>query len=135
MLYIQNYLNTLGSRSLTHLFISYLYLSFFPPLIFSPMPRKSKAPKSKRNIKNPCGIFSNPVASNHKPVWCDNCHLWIHISCNNTSSTEYQRLQQDHNSWFCQKCFNSEVPFGQSHTKVLNSHFKVRIFNHAAPVG
>ena len=77
------------------------------------MPRKSKARKSKRNIKNPCGICSNPVASNHKAVWCDTCHLWIHISCNNTSKTEYQRLQQDHNSWFCQKCFNSEVPFGQ----------------------
>eukprot|EP00111_Clytia_hemisphaerica_P014206 TCONS_00041846-protein len=76
------------------------------------MPIRNKKGKKQRNIKNPCGICSNPVAKNHNAVWCDLCNLWIHIKCNNTSLDVYHRLQNDENSWFCQKCYNHAVPFG-----------------------
>ena len=79
------------------------------------MPRKSsKKTNQKRNIKNPCGICTNPVpvATNHKAVLCDLCNFWIHIKCNNTSGDKYERLQLDDDAWFCQKCFNQLVPFG-----------------------
>ena len=43
------------------------------------MPRKAaKRNNSNRNIKNPCGICSNPVAVTHKDIWRDSCNFWIH---------------------------------------------------------
>eukprot|EP00111_Clytia_hemisphaerica_P007359 TCONS_00021396-protein len=77
------------------------------------MPKSKNATNKIRNIKNPCGICSNPVATTHRAVWCDHCNYWVHIKCNNTSKSEYERLQHDDGTWLCQRCFNLEVPFGR----------------------
>lgn len=76
------------------------------------MPKKPKKHNnSKRNVRNPCGVCSNPVAVTHNAIWCDLCNFWIHAKCNNTTAAEYLRLQLDENKWFCQKCYNAEMPF------------------------
>ena len=62
-------------------------------------------------VKYPCGICSKSVAKTHKGIFCDICLTWVHIKCNNTSKDEYVKLSESNKDWFCQKCFNGEVPF------------------------
>ena len=41
------------------------------------------------------------------------CNHWIHLKCNNTTSTEYNSLIEEGSacSWCCQKCINLAIPF------------------------
>lgn len=61
--------------------------------------------------KYPCGICSNPVANNHKAVWCDLCCFWVHIKCNQTTPRDYELLKESDNNWCCKKCYDNLTPF------------------------
>jgi len=64
-------------------------------------------------IKYPCGICSKAVAKTHDAIFCDLCLSWIHTKCNNTSKNQYNAMIfDDGSSWFCQKRYNDEAPFG-----------------------
>ena len=71
--------------------------------------------KLRRNVKDPCGICSRKVKSDHKAIQCDSCDLWVHIACNGNSEEEYELLKNDDGDWHCVVCiikFNLiNVPF------------------------
>ena len=58
-------------------------------------------------------------------VFCDQCGMWIHISCNNTSKEEYESFQNesDNIQWICLKCTiinnSSLFPFTLESDEVL----------------
>ena len=62
----------------------------------------------------PCGICKKNVNNNQKAISCSNCKHWIHIKCNGTSATEYNKMIDDNSAlseieideleWFCNKC-------------------------------
>ena len=68
----------------------------------------------KKNKKIPCNICGKNIRGNAKAVCCDICDNWVHIKCNSISSIKYDELCEEDNdeSFFCIKCFNSELPFG-----------------------
>ena len=63
----------------------------------------------------PCGICHKNILDHHKAVFCNNCKLWVHIRCNNTSNSEYNELQKEADDvpWFCLNCTIIILPFGQ----------------------
>ena len=67
-------------------------------------------------IQFPCGICEGAVAKTHRAVFCDVCTRWIHIKCNNISSTQYNSLVEDESEdkWCCLKCLNSAIPFSNT---------------------
>ena len=40
-----------------------------------------KKAKPKRKFKFPCGICDKSVNKNQKSIYCHNCGLWVHKSC------------------------------------------------------
>ena len=40
-----------------------------------------KKAEPKRNSKFPCGICDKSVNKNQKSIYCNNCGLWVHKSC------------------------------------------------------
>ena len=68
--------------------------------------------KNKQKIS--CNICSKNIRGNAKAVCCDICDKWVHIKCDNISASKYDELCEEDNdeSFFCIKCFNSELPFG-----------------------
>ena len=56
------------------------------------------------NLPFLCGICNKNVSK--KAVFCDQCGTWIHIKCNNISSSEYKILveEPDDKQWLCLKC-------------------------------
>ena len=44
---------------------------------------------------DPCSVCYKNIQHNHKAVFCNNCHLWVHIKCNNISASEYKELQKE----------------------------------------
>ena len=37
-------------------------------------------------------------------MYCDNCHLWIHIKCADIAPSAYEKLKFVDADWFCPKC-------------------------------
>ena len=52
-------------------------------------------------VKDPCGFCNKTVKIDHQAIQCDSCELWVHISCNNTSLTEYEHLMHKNDLWYC----------------------------------
>ena len=79
---------------------------------------QKKKNKPKRKYKFPCGICEKSVSKNQKSIYCDNCGLWIHKSCEGLTDGEFQKLveEDDDIPWTCLVCqikHNAEVfPLG-----------------------
>ena len=74
-----------------------------------------KKSKPKRKYKFPCGICEKSVNKNQKSIYCDNCGLRIHKSCEELTDGEFQKLveEEDDIPWTCQTKHNAEVsPLG-----------------------
>ena len=80
--------------------------------------RSESKVKSKKKIKDPCGICEKRVAKNQKSIQCNTCGFWIHKSCEGMTDAEYQRLDEEDDDipWSCIICLiklNAEIfPFG-----------------------
>ena len=80
--------------------------------------RSESKVKSKKKIKDPCGICEKRVAKNKKSIQCNTCGFWIHKSCEGMTDAEYQRLDEEDDDipWSCIICLiklNAEIfPFG-----------------------
>ena len=57
--------------------------------------RSNKKNKPKRKYKFPCGICEKSVNKNQKSIYCDNCGLWIHKSCEKLTDGEFQKLVEE----------------------------------------
>lgn len=64
-------------------------------------------------VAYPCGVCYNPVAINHRGIYCNFCRFWVHAKCNNSSSSDYHKLLDSdaNDTWLCQKCFKKEAVF------------------------
>ena len=51
--------------------------------------QSDKKNKPKRKYKFPCGICEKSVNKNQKSIYCDNCGLWIHKSCEGLTDGEF----------------------------------------------
>ena len=75
--------------------------------------------------KYPCGICNRNVTDGQKSIYCNNCNLWVHIRCNETSVSEYNELVKecDDIPWFCLSCTKTMFPFGSlEKEELLNLH-------------
>ena len=63
-------------------------------------------PMAKKNYKNPCSLCHKQVRENRKGIQCNNCEIWIHVTCNGTTDKDYQqlRLEADDVPWSCISC-------------------------------
>ena len=78
---------------------------------------KKVSPKSN-STKYPCGICSHEVKNNDKAILCSECHLWIHINCNDITVDQYKSLIQrnklnpnliEEENWICLNCNMSKL--------------------------
>ena len=53
-------------------------------------------------VRHPSGACSKPVRANQHGLQCECCDTWSHRVCVNM--TEYQRLGNSWESWFCETC-------------------------------
>ena len=62
----------------------------------------------------PCGICHKNIQTNQKAIYCNNCNFYVHIKCNDISTSEYKELEKelDEVSWFCEKCTIDMFPSG-----------------------
>ena len=60
-----------------------------------------------------CGIFAKGVVKNHNAVCCDICNFWVHRKYNNITKFCYRKLEQSHETWYCQKCKTRVLPFSE----------------------
>ena len=51
----------------------------------------------------PCTVCCKAVRCNQMEIWCNECHLWTHVSCCGVNADEYLRLASldDSSEWFC----------------------------------
>ena len=73
-----------------------------------------KKNKPKRKYKFPCGICEKSVNKNQKSIYCDNCGLRMHKSCEGLTDVEFQKLveEDDDIPWTCLVCqikHNAEI--------------------------
>ena len=64
----------------------------------------------KPNTKK-CGICNKNIAANHKKLKCKNCHLFVHIKCNETDIKTYDKINHDKMSTICISCQPNNIPF------------------------
>ena len=64
----------------------------------------------KPNTKK-CGICNKTIAANHKKLKCKNCHLFVHIKCNETDIKTYDKINHDKMSTICISCQPNNIPF------------------------
>ena len=60
-----------------------------------------KTAKPKRKFKFPCGICDKSVNKNQKSIYCNNCGLWVHKSCEDLTNGEFQKLVEEDESIPC----------------------------------
>ena len=59
-----------------------------------------------------CTICSKKVAKNHKAIACDLCNCWIHIKCNQLSTSDYEKFKLNPNwNFTCLSCNRLNFPF------------------------
>ena len=77
--------------------------------------------KNKSKQKFPCNICNRNIRENGKAVCCDVCDNWVHIRCNSISPSKYKELCDEDNNepFFCIKCFNDALPFGQENDTIF----------------
>ena len=77
-----------------------------------------KKAKPKRKFKFPCGICDKSVNKNQKSIYCNNCGLWVHKSCEGLTNGEFQKLGEEDeripcSCLVCKIKSNGEIfPFG-----------------------
>ena len=59
------------------------------------------------NLSYPCGVCNISVTYCHSGIFCDSCSLWFHTNCIGMSSTEYDRLSNSKDDWYCTQCCTS----------------------------
>ena len=76
-----------------------------------------KKAKPKIKFKFPCDIRDKSVNKNQKSIYCNNCGLWVHKSCEGLTDGEFQKIVEEDESmpWSCLVCkvkSNAEIfPF------------------------
>ena len=62
---------------------------------------------------HPCGICNRNIGINHKFVKCSICNYKIHIKCNKTDDTTFEKNKKNPNPdpIFCLKCQEEIIPF------------------------
>ena len=77
--------------------------------------------KNKSKQKFSCNICNRNIRENGKAVCCDVCDNWVHIRCNSISPSKYKELCDEDNNepFFCIKCFNDALPFGQENDTIF----------------
>ena len=59
----------------------------------------------------PCGVCYKSVNDNHNAVLCDICDKWIHIKCNLLNSSDYKKLKNAEETFYCINCTKDITPF------------------------
>ncbi len=69
----------------------------------------------------PCGICHKNIHANQKAIFCNNCSFYVHINCNDISTSEYTELKKEPDDvpWFCKNCTKSMFPFGSLENEEL----------------
>ena len=70
-------------------------------------------------LEYPCSSCHKNVNKNHRAICCDICDKWIHIKCNYLNLSDYNKLKNDCNPFFCINCMNKNIPF----TNLTNNEF------------
>ena len=52
----------------------------------------------------PCAVCVGNVSWSEDALQCEGCELWLHRSCMDMSTTEYNRLGQESSIWLCCNC-------------------------------
>ena len=63
--------------------------------------------------KFPCGICAKAIVKIHNAVCCDIFNLWVHVKYNNTTKFCYRKIEQSHETWYCQKYVKQVLPFSE----------------------
>ena len=84
-------------------------------------------------VKNPCGLCSKSVASNHRAVLCEVCYYWQHIKCAGISPSEYKLLSASEDPWVCRNCSSFQFTdsyFDSESDHSINSNSSVHSDDH-----
>ena len=55
-------------------------------------------------IRYPCTVCQAAVRSNQQDIQCDFCDRWIHGKCTNITISEYKRLENPDDPFYCYTC-------------------------------
>ena len=62
-------------------------------------------------IKYPCKVCHRAVRHKQNAVECDLCDQWVHIKCNDISKTQYQKMVNQPQTWYCKICIKEIIPY------------------------
>ena len=62
--------------------------------------------------KYPSKVCNKAVAKSHNAIQCGLCDMWVHVKCKKINLQTYRFLQQCRAQWFCCKCLQNTMPFG-----------------------
>ena len=63
--------------------------------------------------KFPYRVCAIAVVKNHNAACCDICNLWVNIKYSNITKFCYRKLEQSHETWYCQKCVKQVLLFSE----------------------
>ena len=66
---------------------------------------------TNKNTKFPCINCAKSCRSNQNCLCCDVCNNWIHLTCTRLNNSQFQKLAQSDEAYFCIKCLQDSLPF------------------------
>ena len=65
-------------------------------------------------VKYPCSLCRKPTKSNQKAIQCDFCDAWTHLKCTSLSLSQYQKLANSDETFYCNLCSDRLPNFSDS---------------------
>ena len=85
--------------------------------------QSNPGPINKNISVYPCGLCELPVSWNCQAVCCDGCDVWLHKSCIELCSTDFELLQRSNVQWMCCRCDSINVDTFTFHSYDLDPNY------------
>ena len=87
-------------------------------------------PVSKYTQKPKCAVCTKTIAKNHRKIHCETCNCQVHIKCNLTDVSSYNKIIKGNLPQKCIKCEPSQAKVKpkccKCHKKIAENHKKLK---------
>jgi hypothetical protein len=80
-------------------------------------------------IKYPCTLYPKLVRSNQMAIQCDFCDNWTHLKCTKITVSEYTKLGESNETYFCKTCTDRLPKFTDSYFGETSFRSNDNVFN------
>lgn len=85
--------------------------------------QQNPGPAKQNTTINPCGLCERPVTwESAQGVCCDNCSVWVHRSCVELCTEDYELLNRSSVQWLCCRCDSMNVDSFTYHSFELHTY-------------